>query len=300
MSLLRPALNRWLRLTERRFMERAEGPEMLREAFERKARFWFRAPRGTKVERRDLAGHPALWVQAPGAAGNGAIFYLHGGGYFFGSPHTHKAMLARLSALTGLPVCLPFYGLAPEHPFPAGFEDALAAYRALAEGQPAGARLVLGGDSAGGGLALALLAELGRAGLRRPDLAFAFSPWTDLTLSGASLRGNADSEAVLPVGRLAEVRDEYLNGAPAEDPRATPLFADFTGAGPVALYASDSEVFLDDTRRMAAALRAQGVPVTERIEAGLPHVWPIFHNYLPEARATLADLAGRISAALQA
>ncbi|MET4104165.1 monoterpene epsilon-lactone hydrolase [Roseovarius sp. MBR-78] len=293
MSLARPLLNAWLRLTEKRRLTREQDPVALRRSFEVKARLFFHAPRGTGFARESIAGVPVQWVAARGVArGAGpVILYFHGGGYVFGSSDTHRAMLGLLSSETGLPACLPDYRLAPEHPFPAAVEDGLAVWRALAA-RPGG--VILGGDSAGGGLALAVLAEGLRQGLPPPRGLFAFSPLTDLTFSGESLRQNARADVMLPASRAEEIATLYLQGAAADDPRASPLLADFTGAPPVWLVVGDTEILRDDTRRMAARLRAQGVAVAERIEGDLPHVWPIFHNILPEARASLRDVAGWI------
>ncbi|MCZ7676324.1 MAG: alpha/beta hydrolase [Roseovarius sp.] len=235
------------------------------------------------------------WVAARGVRREDGplLLYFHGGGYVFGSSDTHRAMLGRLSQLAQLPACLPDYRLAPEHPFPAAVGDALAVCAALA-GRPGG--IVLGGDSAGGGLALAVLAEVLRRGLAPPAGVFAFSPLTDMTFSGDSLRANERADPVLPAARAHETAAMYLQGAAADDPRASPLFADFTGAPPVWLAVSDTEILLDDTRRMAANLRDQGVAVTVTQASGLPHVWPFFQGWLPEATATLRQLGGWISA----
>lgn len=294
MSLARPILNAWLRLTEKRALARAAGPEELRAPFEWKARHLFWAPRGTSFRRETLAGVPVQWVAAHAVARHDRplILYFHGGGYVFGSSDTHRPMLARLSRIAGLPACLPDYRLAPEHAFPAAVEDALAVYREVA-GRVGG--VILGGDSAGGGLALALLGEVLAQGEVSPPLGlFAFSPLTDLTLSGDSLRGNARADPVLPAARAREMAAMYLRGAPADDPRASPLGADFAGAPPIWLTVSDTEILLDDTRRMAARLRRQGVAVTETVTRGLPHVWPFFQGWLPEATQTLRALAGWI------
>lgn len=293
MSLARHILNPWLRMTEKRGLVREEDPVALRRSFEVKARLFFHAPRGTAFARDRIADVPVQWVAARGVARADAprVLYFHGGGYVFGSSDTHRAMLGRLSAEAGLPACLPEYRLAPEHPFPAAVEDALTVWRAVAE-RPGGA--VLGGDSAGGGLALALLGEILRQELPPPKGVFAFSPLTDFTFSGVSLRENAEADVVLPASRAEEIARLYLRDAVVADSRASPLFADFTGAPPVWLTVGDTEILLDDTRRMAARLRAQGVAVTEEIVRDLPHVWPIFHNILPEARASLRDLAGWI------
>ena len=293
MSLRRSALNIALRLMEKSYLAQVRDPVDLRTGFERKARFWFRAPRGSRFEPESCGGVPATWALGPGVARRDgpAILYFHGGGYVFGSPATHRAMLARLSSLTGLPACLPDYGLAPEHPFPRAVADGVAALGALRD-HPGG--VILGGDSAGGGLALATLAEALRQGGPLPRGLFAFSPLTDLTFSGESLRRNARDEAMLPADRAGEMAQMYLQGADPQDPRASPLFAGFTGAGPVWLAAGDTEILLDDTRRMAARLRAQDVPVTEVLRHDLPHVWPMFHGLLPEADETLRDLAAWI------
>lgn len=294
MSLARGILNAWLRLTEKPALARATRPAALRRSFEFKARLFFRAPRGTTYARDALAGVAVQWVTARGVArGDGPLLlYLHGGGYVFGSSTTHRAMLGRLSSLCGLPACLPDYRLAPEHPFPAALEDALAVYGVVAE-HPGG--VILGGDSAGGGLALALLGEVLRQDLPPPLALFALSPLTDLTLSGESLRRNARADPMLPASRAGETAQMYLDSAHPDDPRASPLFAGFRGAPPVWLAVSDTEILLDDTRRMAEVLRAGGVDVTETVTHDLPHVWPFFQGWLPEANRTLRELGGWIS-----
>ena len=290
MSLRRSALTLALRLMEKPYLARVRDPADLRTGFERKARFWFRPPRGSRFEAGICGGVPVTWAFGPDVARQDgpAILYFHGGGYVFGSPATHRAMLARLSELTGLPACLPEYGLAPEHPFPRAVEDGVAVLGAM-DDHPGG--VILGGDSAGGGLALAALGEALRQRGPRPLGLFAFSPLTDLTFSGESLHRNAKADPMLPASRAGEMAQMYLQGADPNDPRASPLFAEFSGAGPVWMAASDTEILLDDTRRMTVRLRAQGVAVTETLRPDLPHVWPMFHGLLPEADETLRDLA---------
>ncbi|WP_417524308.1 alpha/beta hydrolase [Marinovum sp.] len=286
MSLIGRLLNPYLRVTERRRLARATAPETLRRAFETNARLLFWPPRGATFAEQDVAGRPATWVdrQRPGPL----LLYLHGGGYVFGSPRTHRAMLAHLARRSDCPALLPDYRKAPEHAFPAAFDDALGAYRAAMD-HPAG--VILGGDSAGGGLALALLAEIRAQGLPLPLGLFAFSPLTDMTYSGNSIRTNAATDVILPAERCDEIAQMYLQGAEAADRRASPLFADFTGGPPVWLTAGDREILLDDTRRMTMRLRDQGLDVAEVIQHDLPHVWPILHNLLPEGRATLDAVA---------
>lgn len=288
MSVIAKALNAYLRWSEKRRILRAFDTQAFRRSFAFRARLFFHGPMGSRYVWDKAGKVPVQWAMAKGVAqdGNPVILYLHGGGYAYGSTDTHKAMLARLSQFSGLPACLVEYRLAPEHPFPAALEDAMAAYKALSD-----RRLILGGDSAGGGLALGLLAEVLQRDLPRPVSAFCFSPLTDLTFSGDSVTENADAEVMIPVERLGDVPQNYLKGVRPEDWRASPLFADFEGAPPVWLTVGSTEVLRDDTTRLAEKLRAQGVDVTMKLEHDLPHVWPIFHNVLPEARATLTALA---------
>ncbi|PWE31156.1 alpha/beta hydrolase [Maritimibacter sp. 55A14] len=281
----------WLRRVEKPWLARSAEPQAMRVRFERTARLIFRDPPFATVQPDRVGGVPALWVRVRVTA-PAVLLYFHGGGYVFGSPRTHCAMAARISALTGCAVCLPDYRLAPEHPFPAAFADTCAAWDGLlARGYSPG-DIALGGDSAGGGLALALLGHLCRAGAARPAAAVAFSPWTDLTLSGQSIAANARSEALLPAHRIEDGRDLYLGGRDPADPRASPLFGDFPDCPPVLIQASRTELLRDDAVRMADRLEAQGAHVTLDLWPDAPHVWQIFQGWLPEADAALARATG--------
>ncbi|MCC5971838.1 MAG: alpha/beta hydrolase fold domain-containing protein [Pararhodobacter sp.] len=294
MSLRARILRHVLRALARPQIARTATPQDARPRFLRAARLMFRPPPLSLIlpASGPVAG---LWVQNQ-PRGDGVILYLHGGAYVMGAPETHAAMLARLACLSGFPAFLPRYHLAPEHPFPAAFDDALAAWsRLLALGYAPG-QIVLGGDSAGGGLALALLGHLCRIG-QAPAGAFAFSPWTDLTFTGDSLRENAARDPLLPAERVAEVRAMILGDPPATapaDPRLSPLFADFPGAPPVQIHVAETEILRDDSLRLQGPLPHADI----RMAGDLPHVWPIFHNILPEARSTLAATADFIRACL--
>ncbi|THH35244.1 alpha/beta hydrolase [Aliishimia ponticola] len=290
MSLIRPVLNAWLRLTEKPYLSRVEDPDAIRRGFERKARFYFRAPSGTIRDWETLGGRPSLSVSRRGAQPGPLILYFHGGAYIFGSPRTHQAMLARLLLESGGRAILPEYRKAPENPFPAAVEDAVNVWMALLERGETPGRIFIGGDSAGGGLALALLGELLRKGLPLPAGVFALSPLTDLTFAGASMAANEEADPMLPAHRVEDMAAFYLQGQDGTDPRASPLFADFTGAPPVFLAVGDTEILRDDTLRIAKKLEQAGASVDLKVEQDLPHVWPIFHNTLPEARATLRQI----------
>ena len=284
-------LNPYLRLTEKTHLSCAKAPEKLRRSFDLKSRVFFHAPFGTRMDWQTLGPGRALHIAPQGADEGSRVLYFHGGGYVFGNPRTHSAMLGTLVQRTGAVAVLPEYPLAPEAPFPAAVDHALAAYYAcLAQGMDP-SRLVMGGDSAGGGLALALLALLIADGAPLPAGTFAFSPLTDLGFTGGSMVSNAREDVVLPAHRTSDMAAHYLAGHRVDDPRATPLKADFRGAPDVWLTVGDTEILLDDSRRMAARLKAQRVSVTLEVAHNLPHVWPLFHNLLPEARRTLDMLS---------
>ena len=262
--------------------------------FDRGARAVFRIPRGVRVSERQVPG-PSRAVRVSrivsrGADGHGLILHFHGGGYVAGSARTHLGMLARLSAEAGVPVDAPDYRLAAEAPAPAAFDDACAVWDALMREGCAPGRIVLGGDSAGGGIALALLARLCAQGTPPAGL-YAFSPWVDMTLSGASLRGNAAADPLLPGERIGDLVEAILGGLPAEDPRVSPLFAVFPGAPAVLLQAGRTEILRDDTLRMSARLEADGAAVRLRLWPDTPHVVQIFGDWLPEAREGRAEAA---------
>ena len=302
MSLRRRILNFALRWSEKPYLRRAD-PLDLRERFEKMARFWFRPPRGLTFTERSFAApsgqREALWIAPENPKANSVILYLHGGAFIFGSPDTHRAMLAKLAQLSGSMACLPRYRLAPEHPFPAGLDDALAAYQDLFEQGYSADQIILGGDSAGGGLALALLHGLIADDQPLPAGVFCLSPLTDLTFSGESWAFNVEKEVLLPAERASELVAMYLGENDATDPRASPLFRDFTGAPPVYLTVGDSEILLDDTLRMAEKLRQCGVDVSCDVAQDLPHVWPLCQGLLPEADASLAQIADWIVARLR-
>lgn len=288
MSSLRLRLLRiQMRLLAKPKLQRTPGPDEARHDFARTARYLFRQPPFVRHLVRPGGLH---WISASDCAPGRVILYLHGGAYISGSPVTHRGMIARISKLSGVEVCAPAYRLAQDAPFPAAFDDAVAGFLRLEALGYRPCDIVLGGDSAGGGLMLALLAWACGQG-KAPRAAFAFSPWTDLAMTGASLRENAQVDPLLPVARMTELIQIYLGTADPRDPRASPLYADFPGAPPVLIQLSQTEILRDDGLRIADRLRSFGATVTVETAPDSPHVWQIFDGWLPEARDSLQSVA---------
>jgi acetyl esterase/lipase len=256
----------------------------------------------------DIGYHPAdlgriagEWVTAPGTVTTAApvLLYLHGGGYFACSPRTHRPITAWF-ARAGFAVFAPDYRLAPEHPFPAAVADAEAAYLALLDSGHAAEKIVLAGDSAGGGLALALLLRLRDHSYRLPAAAALFSPWTDLAVTGDSIKTNAKREAMFWAPSIPNGAAFYLGHADPRTPLASPLYGDLRGLPPLLIHVGAREVLRDDSTRLADRARAAGVAVDLRVWPVVPHVWQLMHQYLPEARESLTEAESFLRAALPA
>lgn len=244
------------------------------------------------ARRKDVAadGVKGEWIEPAGGAAR-TVLYLHGGGYIFGSPRTHRALTHRLALSAGANVFAPSYRLAPEHKCPAAIDDALAAYDWLVAGGAEPSKIVIGGDSAGGGLALATLLALKERGGPVPAGAVLFSPWTDLTGGGETMTANAGSDAMFQRETIMGGAALYCGGLDAKDPRVSPLYGDLRGLPPLLVFASTSEMLFSDAVRLVEKAKAAGVSVRFEPREGLVHVWPLFHPLMPEARETL-DLAG--------
>jgi monoterpene epsilon-lactone hydrolase len=215
------------------------------------------------------------------------VLYLHGGGYFFGSPQTHRQLTCGIAKQARAQVWALDYRLAPESPFPAALEDAVAAFRFLAQACP-GKRILLAGDSAGGGLALATAVAVRDVG--RTAALVLLSPWTDLANTGASVQTNAKSCAMFTPRVIHDAASLYCGAADPRDPGISPLYADLHGLPPMQIFASSDEILLDDARRLAAKATEQGCSVELHIVPGVPHVWPLFARVLPEGRTSLAQV----------
>lgn len=287
MSLRLTLLNAGLRVVARPRLARLSDPVEARRDMVRMARLFLARPSGVTVatDAAEGAVPPLVRVAPPGAAGK-LLLYFHGGGYIAGSPDTHIGLLAALARAARITVVAPRYRLAPEHPFPAAQDDAIAAWRHLLAKGHRPKDIALAGDSAGGGLALSLLARL-CAEEMPPAAAVVFSPWTDMTGSGPSCRENARRDPFLPVGRLVELAEYALGGHDPRDPLASPLFADYPGCPPVFFAVSEREILRDDSLRLARRLGAEGVQVAFDIHETSPHAWPTFTGRIPEADDTI-------------
>jgi monoterpene epsilon-lactone hydrolase len=258
---------------------------------------------GWRIRAEDGPVLKGEWIE-PTAASHPArgrlILYLHGGAYVAMSAKTHRSVTSRLALWSNARLFALDYRLAPEHPFPAALEDAISAYRALIAGGTPGSRILVAGDSSGGGLALALLIALRDARDPQPAAAVLFSPWTDLAVTGKSIIDNNDVDALLFGSWVATTARHYLGDTPATNPLVSPVYADLTGLSPMLLQVSNSEVLLDDSRRVFENARQAGVEATIQIWPGLPHCWQIFAPILPEARAALRDASAFIRTRLVA
>jgi acetyl esterase/lipase len=237
-----------------------------------------------------IGGIAGEWAEAPDT-GEAApvLLYLHGGGYFACSPRTHRPITGAF-AKAGLRVFVPDYRLAPEHPYPAAVEDARAAWHGLRAGGHDAGEITVAGDSAGGGLALALMLALRDGGHALPAAAALFSPWTDLAGTGESITTNRQREAMFWAPGLADGAGFYLGGADARTPGISPLYADLRGLPPLLIHAGDREILRDDSTRLAEKAREAGVAVEARIWPVVPHVWQLA-AFVPEARESLRRAA---------
>ncbi len=250
-----------------------------------------RTPREVAIETLDAGGVPAERVRWAGAGGDRVMLYLHGGGYVFGSPDSHRGLAWRLARTCGCDVLMADYRLAPEHPFPAAVDDAFAAYQwLLAQGNDP-QHIIVAGDSAGGGLAVALMVKLKEEGVPLPAAAALLSPWTDLTLSGASVQTYAHADAMLSPESLRKFRDLYLGDADPASPLASPLFADLSALPPVYIAVGSTEVLRDDSQRLADALREAGGEVELELWPDMPHVFPLLSSLIPEGQQAIDHIA---------
>ena len=239
-------------------------------------------PTGVTYVDVDAAGVPAQWV-TPDGASTGVLVFFHGGGFCFCSMHSHRRLVGHLAKAARCRALTVDYRLAPEHPYPAALDDALAAYRWLLDQGSEPGRTAVAGDSAGGGLAVALLLRVRDLGLPLPAAAACMSPWVDLAMTGASVTTRADLDVrqdPLGTGWCARM---YLDGRDPRDPTASPLYADLAGLPPLYVQAGDHDILLDDSLRLADKARAAGVDVRLDVFPEMPHAHQMWAGKVPEA-----------------
>jgi acetyl esterase/lipase len=251
----------------------------------------FKVPKDVRITPAVLGGVPGEWVESAAAPGAGVLVYLHGGGYFACSARTHRPYTTAF-AHHRFRVYAPDYRLAPEHPFPAAVLDAVAVWHAVAA-EAGGEPMAIGGDSAGGGLALAMMLKLRDEGAPLPTAAVLFSPLTDLVGIGESRRINDQRCAMFYGAGLGRATEFYMGdgGGDPRDPLASPLYADLRGLPPMLIHVGADETLRDDSTELAARARAAGVQVELTVWPAVPHVWQLFHHFVPEGRQSLAAAA---------
>jgi monoterpene epsilon-lactone hydrolase len=235
----------------------------------------------------DAGGVPAEWITTPETVDERGIYYLHGGDYIMGSVNTHREMISRLSRAARARALAIDYRLAPESPFPAAVEDSTAAYRWLVSTGVDPARLVIAGDSAGGGLTVATLVALRDAGDPLPAAAVCLSPWVDLEGLGESMTTRAETDPMVQHDSLVQSAKAYLGDAHPRTPLAAPLYADLRGLPPLLIQASTAETLLDDSIRLAQRAKAAGVDVVLELWDDMIHVWQFCASMLPEGQQAI-------------
>jgi acetyl esterase/lipase len=237
----------------------------------------------------DLGGIPGEWSMAPASDASRVLIFFHGGGYCSGSILSHRRMVTEAGRAAGVRTLAVGYRLAPEHPFPAALDDAMTAWHFVRGDGVAARHIAIGGDSAGGGLTVALLNRLRDAKEELSGCAWLVSPWTDLTMSGATLATKDAIDPLIHKGYLGELADAYVPaGLDRKDPRFSVLYADLKGLPPILIQVGSAETLLDDAVRFAAAAGAQDVPVTLEIWPHMIHAWHLWNAHLEPGRRALA------------
>jgi monoterpene epsilon-lactone hydrolase len=235
----------------------------------------------------DAGGVPAEWVAPPAAGPQRVILYLHGGAYNSGSIRSHRSLAANIAQAAKARALVLDYRLAPEHRFPAPVEDAVQAYSWLLSDGVSPGQVIVAGDSAGGGLVVALLLHLRELGRPLPQAGVCLSPWTDLVCQGESWTTNLRKDLMLAPGPLRESAQLYLAGADPCNPLASPLYADLAGLPPLLIQVGSDELILSDATGLAERARAAGVAVTLQVWEGMQHEWHFAGGLIPESRRAI-------------
>lgn len=238
----------------------------------------------------NLGGVKAEHLSISGCRTQRYLLYFHGGGYIIGSPRTHRALAGNLARAARAQAIVPDYRRAPEHPHPAPVEDGLRAYESLLEIARAPNDIIVAGDSAGGGLTIALLTMARDRGLPLPAAAACLSPWIDLEATGASVKTCADSDPIVAPNHIHAFARMFIGNGNLQDPTAAPLHADLAGLPPLLIQVGDNETLLDDAVRLAGRATEAGVETTLRIWPDMFHVWHLYARELPEGQAAIEEI----------
>ncbi len=288
-SLRARLMNRYIRATLKPVFANANlSPQQVRKTVDvRELPF---TPKGVAVENisTPMKGE---WQRPAEVTPGRTIYYLHGGGYVFGSPASHRHLTFKLAKAANAPVFSLDYRLAPEHPCPAAIDDAFTGWCWLLENGVPAAEIFVGGDSAGGGLALALMQRLAERKMAMPGGAFVYSPWTDLSVSGASIDANEATDPMFTAEAIRRTAANYVGALTPADPQASPLFGSFNDLPRTLVFVSNDEVLLDDSLRLSDAMARDGSSVDLRRKNGLVHVWPLFCTFMPEGARAVEETA---------
>ncbi len=256
----------------------------------------YRLPADVRTEQVDANGVPAEWTMTPSADADRVIMFLHGGAYISGSIASHRHVMAELGQQAGARTLALGYRLAPEHPFPAALDDALAGYRFLLSSGLNPARITLAGESAGGGLAIATLLSLRDAGETLPGSVWCSSPWVDLEMTGATMASKAAADPLIQKAYLIETAAAYLHGTDPRSPLVSPIHADLRGLPTMLIQVGSAETLLSDSITLAAVAGEADIDVTLQIWPGMIHAWHLFYPQLAEGRRALAAVGAFIRA----
>ena len=283
-----PELQRAYGMWERVLSDRGSDLTSMRDTVEEFYRANFRLPEDVEVE-AVFDPAPGLWITTPTGRSR-SILYFHGGGYALGSSRAHAEMASWIARAAQARVFVLDYRRAPEYRFPAALDDALLAYRWMLTSGIDPRHLAVAGDSAGGGLTLALLSLLRDRGEALPSSAVCISPWVDLQMTGTSILSKAALDPLLTRHGLQQFADWYLGGQDSRNPLVSPLYADLRGLPPLLVQVGTSEILLDDAVRLEQRARAAGVKVTLSLYEDMPHVWHVFASFLPEGKRAASEI----------
>ncbi len=248
----------------------------------------FGLPSDVTVTKVNANGVPAEWTSTPGAAQDTAILYLHGGGYVIGSLDSHRHMVAELGRASGMRTFAIDYRLAPEHKFPAAVDDTVAAYRYLLAQGIKPNRIVIGGDSAGGGLVIGAMLAIKDAGLPTCAAGWCISPWVDMEALGASFTDRAMTDPTVQKATILYMAEQYMGSADRRSVYAAPIHGDLKGLPPLLIQVGACETLLDDSLQLGRLAGMADVPVDLQVWPEMIHIWHIFHPILGAGRRAIA------------